>query len=121
MHCRTTLPNNQMILQRPGLTRWLFTLPLLHPGIIIFDMTALFPDTRPEIEAMLVRLLRDAPAWRKMEMVDQLNQSVKLLALSGLRQRYPNDSEDHLRRRLADLLLGAELAQKAYGPLSEDI
>ena len=84
-------------------------------------MTTLFPDTRPEAEAVLIRLLREAPAWRKLEMVDQLNQSVKMLALAGLRQRYPNDRKDQLRRRLADLLLGDELARKVYGPLPEEI
>ena len=80
-------------------------------------MSTLFPDTHPKAEAELIRLLRQAPAWRKLEMVDQLNQSVKLLALTGLRQRYPHDSEEHLCRRLADLLLGEELALKVYGPL----
>jgi hypothetical protein len=84
-------------------------------------MTTLFPDTRPEAEAVLIRLLRQAPPWRKLEMVDQLNQSVKLLALTGLRQRYPNDRDDQLHRRLADLLLGGELALKVYGPLPEDV
>jgi hypothetical protein len=82
-------------------------------------MSALFPDTHPEAEAVLVHLLRSTPSWRKLEMVDQLNQSVKLLALSGLRQRYPNENEAQLRRRLADLLLGEELACNAYGPLTE--
>lgn len=84
-------------------------------------MTALFPDTAPEAEAVLIRLLREAPSWRKLEMVDQLNQSVKLLSLTGLGQRYPNDSEAQLHRRLAGLLLGDELALKVYGPLPEGI
>jgi len=80
-------------------------------------MSALFPDTRPEAEAVLIRLLREAPPWRKLEMVDQLNQSVRLLALAGLRQRYPAEDEATLLRRLASLLLGDELARKAYGSL----
>jgi hypothetical protein len=83
-------------------------------------MTTLFPDTNPKAEAVLIRLLREAPSWRKLEMVDQLNQSVKLMALTGLRQRYQHDSEDKLRRRLAGLLLGDELARKVYGPLREE-
>lgn len=90
------------------------------PGIIIFDMSILFPDTRPEAEALPIRLLRQAPPWRKLEMVDQLHQSVKLMALTGLRQRYQHESEDQLRRRLAGLLLGDELARKVYGPLPEE-
>ncbi len=83
-------------------------------------MSTLFPDTHPEAEAVLIRLLRQAPPYRKLEMVDQLNQSVKLWALAGLRQRFPHDNEDRLNRRLADLLLGEELALKVYGPLSEE-
>jgi hypothetical protein len=83
-------------------------------------MSALFPDTRPEAEVVLIRLLRQAPPWRKLEMVDQLNQSVKLLALAGLRKRYQHDTEEQLRRRLADLLLGDKLAFKIYGPLPEE-
>jgi hypothetical protein len=38
--------------------------------------------------------------------------------LSGLRQRYPQATPEELRR-LADLLLGPELAARAYGPLPE--
>jgi len=43
--------------------------------------------------------------------------TVKQLALAGLRARYPNSSESELKRQLADLFLGAELAAKVYGPL----
>jgi hypothetical protein len=83
-------------------------------------MSALFPDTHPDAEAVLIRLLREAPPWRKLEMVDQLNQSVKLFALAGLRERYPDESESQLHRRLAALLLGEDLALKVYGPLPGD-
>ncbi len=83
-------------------------------------MTSLFSDTHPEAEAVLIRLLRQAPPWRKLEMVDQLNQSVKLLALTGLRQRFPQEDDGRIRRRLADLLLGEEVALKVYGPLLQE-
>ena len=80
----------------------------------------LFSDTRPEAEDVLIGLLRQAPAWRKVHMVDQLNQAVWLLALSGLQTRYPSATPQELRRRLADLLLGPDLAARAYGPLPEE-
>jgi hypothetical protein len=83
-------------------------------------MSTLFPDTDPEAEKVLIELLRNAPPWRKLEMVDQLNQSVKILVLSGLRSRFPHDKPEKLRRRLAELLLGPELAVKAYGPLPDE-
>ena len=77
----------------------------------------LFPDTRPEAEAVLIKLLRQAPPWRKLHMVGQLNQTVRTLALSGLRARHPEAPPQELRRRLADLLLGPDLAAQVYGPL----
>ena len=76
-------------------------------------------DTRPEIKALLCGLLRQATPARKLAMVGQMNQTVIILALSGLRSRYPNDSPEILRRRLADLVLGPALASKVYGPIRE--
>jgi hypothetical protein len=53
-----------------------------------------------------------------MQMLAQLNASARLLAMTGLRSRYPLASEAELRRKLAGLLLGDELAQKVYGESS---
>lgn len=78
---------------------------------------ALFPDTRPDAEAVLIELLRHTPAWRKLQMVDQMNQAVRALTLSGLRRRHPDASPGELDRRLADLFLGPHLAARVYGPL----
>jgi len=77
----------------------------------------LFADTRLEAEDVLIGLPRQAPARRKVHMVGQLNQAVWLLALSGLQTRYPSATPQELRRRLADLLLGADLAARACGSL----
>ncbi|GIV17338.1 MAG: hypothetical protein KatS3mg022_2773 [Armatimonadota bacterium] len=83
-------------------------------------MGRLFEDTDPHVEEILVQMLRQAPPWRKMQMLAELNATVKVMLLSGLRQRYPNASEAELRRRLAGLLLGEELASKVYGELPDD-
>jgi len=82
-------------------------------------MSVVHSDTDPKMEDLQVRLLREAPAWRKLEMLAQLNSSARLLALSGLRQRHPQAGEGELRRRLAGLLLGEELARKVYGELKD--
>lgn len=82
-------------------------------------MSALFSDTHPKMEALQIELWRAASPTRKMEMVAQLNQSAHLLALAGLRSQYPLADEAELRRRLADLLLGHELARKVYGDLPD--
>ena len=74
-------------------------------------------DTAPEAEAVLFKLWREAPAWRKLEMMEGLNRTMRQLSLAGLRQRHPNASADELRQRLAALVLGEELAVRIYGPI----
>lgn len=76
-------------------------------------------DTHPGAERVQVELMRRAPAWRKLRMVGQMNETVRLLALSGLRQRHPAAAPGELHRRLADLWLGPELAARVYGPRDE--
>ena len=75
------------------------------------------------MEALQIELLRNVPPWRKLEMVWQLNAAVHTMALTGLQARYPNDSPQTIFRRLADLLLGQDLAARVYGPLekAEDV
>jgi hypothetical protein len=80
-------------------------------------MSALYSDTDPKVEALQIKLWRQASPTRKMHMLAQLNASVRILALAGLRSRYPDATETELRRRLADLLLGEELARKVYGEM----
>lgn len=81
-------------------------------------MSTLYSDTHPKMEALQIQLWRQAGPTRKMHMLAQLNASVRMLALAGLRSRYPHGSEAELRRRLAGLLLGEEVARKVYGEMS---
>jgi len=83
-------------------------------------VTSLFLDTTPEAEVVLINLLRQAPPWRKLEMVGELNKTVRAFSINGLKQRYSNAGNVELRRRLADILLGADLALKVYGPLPDE-
>jgi hypothetical protein len=73
-------------------------------------------DTTPEVEAILFALWRETPGWRKWELMEDLNRTARELALAGLRRRYPEAGLEELRRRLADLVLGPELAAEVYGP-----
>ena len=77
-------------------------------------MTALYSDTHPKMEALQIELIRRMPSWKKMAMVDSLNETVKALALGGIRQRHPDATPEQLRRMLAEMMLGAELARKVY-------
>ena len=88
--------------------RWLCYTKLMSPYS---------PDTESRMAALQAELLRSAPPWRKMEMLAELNAFARELALSGLRLRFPQAGEAELRRRLADLLLGSDLARKVLGEI----
>lgn len=81
-------------------------------------MTTLSQDTHPEAERVQIGIWRAMPAWRKLELVAQMNSTVRGLALTGLQQRYPKASAAELSRRLAGLWLGDELATRVYGALT---
>ncbi|MCC7126515.1 MAG: hypothetical protein IT178_16820 [Acidobacteria bacterium] len=76
-------------------------------------------DTDPEIEA------RQIDAWRRMtpeekwHIVEAMNQTVRELALAGIRDRFPNASPREQFLRLAQLRLGDDLAREVYPELDE--
>jgi hypothetical protein len=76
------------------------------------------PDTSPEAERVLIDLLRRTPAWRRLQLADQMSSTARALCLSGLRSRHPEADEAELRRRFAEIHLGAELAGKICGSLT---
>ena len=73
-------------------------------------------DTSSETEVVLNDLLRQAPVWRKMRALGQLNAMAKLLVLSNLHEKHPQATGIELQRLLADRILGKELAEVVYGP-----
>jgi len=75
-------------------------------------------DTDPDAHRGHIDAVRRVEGWRKLHLADQLHQSLRMLALAGLRARYPEAPPEELKRRLADLLLGASLAEEAYGPIA---
>lgn len=77
---------------------------------------ALHPGEDPRAEALLFARLRDAFAVEKFAAMRRRTVAARNIALAGLRRRYLGASEAELTRRLADLVLGDELAARAYGP-----
>jgi len=77
-------------------------------------MSAQYSDTHPRIEALQIELLRRMPSWKKMAMVDSLSETVKTLAIGGIRERHPEATPEQLRQMLAEMMLGADLARKVY-------
>jgi len=74
----------------------------------------MFTDTHPKIEQMQIAAIRRMPSWKKISIMDGLNETVKTLAITGIKQRNPNATPAQVRRMLAELMLGTELARKVY-------
>lgn len=77
-------------------------------------------DLAPDSALLLAEHWRVTPVWQKLVEIHELNETLKTLARSDLRRRYPHASEAQVQRWLAERWLGAELAFHLYGPLSED-
>lgn len=67
-------------------------------------------DTTPEAEQVLFELLAQKSPAEKLRMVAKINAAVRMLALNGLQENNPNDTELQLKLKLAELLYGAEAA-----------
>ena len=77
-------------------------------------MNALSADTQSKTESLQIQIIRHMPAWEKLSIVDDLNETVRSLAICGIRQRHPAATPAEVHRMLAGLVLGEELAHKVY-------
>ena len=73
-------------------------------------------DTSADAERVQIEILRAMPSWRKFQLWNDLNMSMRKIALAGLSQRFPSATPQELHRRMATILLGPELATQVYGP-----
>lgn len=87
------------------------------PGRALPGWRSMHMDTAPWAEQIQMKFYREAPAWRKLKMCEELTSGMLRLAEAGLEARHPQASQGEIRRRMADTLLGPELAARVYGPL----
>jgi hypothetical protein len=59
-------------------------------------------DTSPEVEKRYFDMLRGLPAWRKMEMLAELNKMAIEAAYSGIKRRHPEASDEEMRQLLLE-------------------
>jgi hypothetical protein len=78
-------------------------------------MNPLSSDTTPEAERVRLARIRQMSATEKLAAVDAMTDLLRTLALSRIRQRYPDATPEEVRRLLAEQILGPELARKVYG------
>lgn len=79
-------------------------------------MMKLPSDTHPDAEKVQIEILRGMSDPQKFRLLNDLIVTGRALSISCLRDRFPEAGPAELRRRLATLLLGPELAAKVYGP-----
>lgn len=65
------------------------------------------------------RIYREMSPARKLAIVDDLIRTNRQLLWAGLKHRHPEETEARLERRLLGLVLGEDLATRAYGPLDD--
>ena len=68
-------------------------------------------DTTLEAEEVQLKLLRDAPPSRKLDMAFALNRTLKRLIIASVGAESPAD----IHRAFAERWLGSDLAERAYG------
>ena len=78
-------------------------------------MKPLSNDTSPKAHEVIHELLRNAPPGKKIALTFDLIQTTRLLVLAGLRRRFPDASDDELRRRLIARPLTREDVIGAFG------
>jgi len=73
-------------------------------------------DTHPDAERVQIEILRGMDSLQKFKFINDMIITSRELVLAGLRDRFPLAGDGELRRRLATVLLGPEMAAKVYGP-----
>jgi hypothetical protein len=73
-------------------------------------------DTSDAAAEVQVQVLRAMPAARKVALVEDANRTARRLALAGIGLRFPDASLERRLRLLMDIVLGADLAERVYGP-----
>ena len=77
-------------------------------------------DTSPEALRVQYDLYRRMPLARKLELVLDMCDTGKLLAIAGLRMRHPGATEDALKRLWARQHLGHALFEQVYGKVTRE-
>ena len=77
-------------------------------------------DTSPAANARYHELLRAMPPWRRLEVAMGLTQTVRELALAGIRDRHLQAGEHELRVRLTVRLYGRAAAVRLFGAVPDD-
>ena len=73
-------------------------------------------DTSVEARQIQLRILGAMSPRRKVALVEDANRTARRLALAGIELRFPHALAEERFRLLMDVVLGEELAARAFGP-----
>ena len=73
-------------------------------------------DTSIDAAEVQLRVLRAMSPSRRVALVEDANRTARRLALAGIAVRCPQASAAERARLLMDVVLGEELATRAFGP-----
>jgi len=71
-------------------------------------------DTSEEAHQVQMEAYRRMTPERKIALVFELSETVRELARGGIRQRHPEYTDEDVKRALAVLLYGREVAEKVW-------
>lgn len=77
-------------------------------------------DTSEAVDRKMFERLRAMTPGERLAVAAQASVALERLSIAGLRLRYPNASEEELRRRAGARRLGRELTIRTFGQEAED-
>ncbi len=72
-------------------------------------------DTAPQVANRYYELNAALTPGQRLQIAVSLSQSVRELALAGVRQRHPHASLESVRWHFAEVLYGTQIATRAFG------
>jgi hypothetical protein len=89
--------------------------------IAAVSRTPLSPDTSPDVERRQIEAWRRMSAPQKAALVTGLTRAAYAMTLAGIRHRDPRLSPDRQFLRLALIVLGPDLACRAYPDAEREV
>jgi hypothetical protein len=78
-------------------------------------MKPLSLDTTPEAQRIHFELMRPVPGWKRLTLALELTQATRALIVADLRERFPNATDEEIRRRFIVRVLSREEVAQVYG------
>jgi len=76
---------------------------------------AMSDDTAPEVARLQIAGWRALSPARKLALAFEMGDAVRALVEAGVRLRHPGEPPEQTRYRVAAILYGEDLANRAYG------